>query len=219
MGRVSRRITFFREIKFWEFIYLNYFCRKIIRKGKGKIIPYKNAIIDLEEHSKICVYEKDIYIGTDRLKKSKTETFLRLRQGAVWEAKGGCDISYGVTIEILNNAVLYSEYFTMNSFSTLVAAKHIVLGNDVMIARNAIIFDSDFHAIEYLGENTKHSEDVMIGDHVWVGVNSVILKGVTVNEGSIIAADTVVMKDVESNVMVGNERKICLLKDNVKWSR
>ena len=63
----------------------------------------------------------------------------------------------------------------MNSFSILVSAKKIILGEDVMIARNAVVFDSDFHVIKYDENQAEHSETVSIGDHVWIGANANIL--------------------------------------------
>ena len=136
----------------------------------------------------------------------------------MWDAKKGCEISYGSTIEILKNAELESKYFTMNNFSTLVSAKKIILGEDVMIARNAVVFDSDFHVIEYDENQAEYSETVSIGDHVWIGANAIILKGYSWKR-SIIAANTVVTKNVEQGVMVGNEKKLCVLKENVRWRR
>ena len=88
-----------------------------------------------------------------------------------------------------------------------------------MIARNAVVFDSDFHVIEYDENQAEYSETVSIGDQVWIGANAIILKGVIVGNGSIIAANTVVTKNVEQGVMVGNEKKLCVLKENVRWRR
>lgn len=219
MSRLSEKIDFIKSIDLFQYIYLNYFSLNIIHKGHGKIIPYKHAVIDLEEKSKICIGENDIHVGMNKLRKSKTETYIRLRSGAKWNAEGGCEISYGSTIEILRDAVIDSEYFTMNSFSTVLAARHIVLGNDVMIARKVTVFDSDFHGIEYEGQAIESSKTVKIGNHVWIGVNSMILKGVTIGDGSIISANTLVTKDVEEGILIGNESQIYVLKENVKWNR
>jgi acetyltransferase-like isoleucine patch superfamily enzyme len=46
-------------------------------------------------------------------------------------------------------------------------------------------------------------EEIVIGNNVWIGCNSVILKGVTVGEGAVIAAGSVVTKDVLTNTIVG----------------
>lgn len=216
---------FYSKLRFWmsiqirNYLYLNYFCKNIIRRGNGKIIPYKGAVIDLEIDSKIYIQNENLEIGTNKLKDSKTETYLRLRQGAVWMADGGCEIAYGSTIEILHNSKLKSGYFTMNSFSTLIAKEEIELGNDVMIARRAIIFDSDFHPIEYSGKKSEYTKKVKIGDHVWIGSNAMILKGVTIGERSIVSANTLVTKEVMEGTLVGNLENLSVLKKDVNWKR
>lgn len=66
-----------------------------------------------------------------------------------------------------------------------------------MIARNVIIFDSDFHAIQYGEEKEEYSKPVKIGNHVWIAAKSMILKGVEIEEGSVISANTVVTKKLK----------------------
>ncbi len=47
------------------------------------------------------------------------------------------------------------------------------------------------------------SAPIKIGDNVWIGANSVILKGVTIGNNAIIAAGSIVTKDVPANAIVG----------------
>ena len=47
------------------------------------------------------------------------------------------------------------------------------------------------------------SKPIILGSNVWIGTNSLIMKGVTIGENSIVAAQSVVTKDVPSNVIVG----------------
>lgn len=208
-----------REIDIKKYFYLNYFCKNIIRQGTGKIMPYKNTLIDLAKTSKIYIKDGNLEIGVNKLKGSRAETYIRLREGAVWKAQDYCEISYGSTIEILKEASLESQYFTMNSFSTIVVGESVTIEKDVMIARNVIIFDSDFHAVQYGEEKVEHSKPVKIGNHVWIAANSMILKGVEIEEGSVISANTVVTKNVKGNILIGNKRDLSIFKENVKWSR
>lgn len=104
--------------------------------------------------------------------------------------------------------------------SRIWCAKNVTIGNRVLIAHNVNIFDTATHPIdketryehekivkEYgLPRNLYHDiseEAVIIHDDVWIGCNSVILKGVEIGEGSIVAASSVVTKDVPPNVIVG----------------
>ena len=98
MEKIKRKIQNLKKIRLFSYIYLNHFCSRIERNGKGRIIPYKNAVINLEKGSQIRIEDENICIGVNKLKKSKTETYVRLRENAVWDAKKGCEISYGSTI-------------------------------------------------------------------------------------------------------------------------
>lgn len=102
----------------------------------------------------------------------------------------------------------------------------ITIGDRVLIAHNVNIFDTTTHPIDkkvrYEHENlvkatgmpiekfdTIYESPVIIEDDVWIGCNCVILKGVTIGEGAIVSAGSVVTKDVPANTMVaGNPAKI-----------
>jgi acetyltransferase-like isoleucine patch superfamily enzyme len=83
-----------------------------------------------------------------------------------------------------------------------------------MIAENVVIRDSDNHQI--LGNNCRMTQPIIIGNHVWVGMNATILKGVTIGDGAIIAAGSIVTKDVKANTLVGGV-PARILKENVEW--
>ena len=211
------RIRFLiQSVNFFKYLHLNYFCKAVKRCGKGKIIPYKNAVIDLEPGSCIILEDQDLQIGTNKLRGSQTETYLRLRAGATWNATEGCSISYGATLEILQNAVLTSDYFTMNSFSVIIVAENITLGHDVMIARNVVVYDSDFHAID---KSHPASSPVTIGDHVWIATNATVLKGVSIGNGAMIAANTLITENVIDGAMVAGKQECIVIKDNIHWRR
>ena len=48
-----------------------------------------------------------------------------------------------------------------------------------------------------------HPAPIVLGKNVWIGSNSTILQGVTIGDGAIIAAGSVVTKDVAANTIVG----------------
>ena len=86
----------------------------------------------------------------------------------------------------------------------------ITLGNKIMFGPNVTIMGGDhntsvvgsymFDVKEKLAEN---DEPVVIEDDVWVACNVVILKGVTIGRGAVIAAGSVVIKSVEPYSIVG----------------
>jgi acetyltransferase-like isoleucine patch superfamily enzyme len=64
------------------------------------------------------------------------------------------------------------------------------------------VLDNDFHAITVDGTQQPSKASVVIGDRVWVGTRAVILKGVTIGDGAIVAAGAVVTKDVPPGAIV-----------------
>ena len=60
----------------------------------------------------------------------------------------------------------------------------------------AVIRDDDQHTICVEGEEKQKVQPITIGKHVWIGQNAMVLKGVTIGDGAVIAAGAVVTKDV-----------------------
>lgn len=98
----------------------------------------------------------------------------------------------------------------------IAAISHIRIGNHVMVGPDVVIRGGN-HRTDVVGEymiNIKdklpeNDRDVVIEDDVWIGCNAIILSGVTIGEGSIIGAGSIVTKDVPPyTVLVGvSERK------------
>ncbi|GAB3823435.1 acyltransferase [Hymenobacter jeollabukensis] len=77
------------------------------------------------------------------------------------------------------------------------------IGNGVMMGANAFVADTDFHP---LGTDSRRfnfdnirSRPVVIEDNVFIGMNSIILKGVTIGRNAVIGAGSVVTRDVPAN--------------------
>lgn len=79
------------------------------------------------------------------------------------------------------------------------------------------IMDTDFHDVQELDGSIRSQEaPVRIGRHALVGARSTILKGVTIGEGAVVAAGSVVTRDVPSNAIVaGNPAR--LVRDIAHW--
>ena len=80
-----------------------------------------------------------------------------------------------------------------------------------MIGPNTIIIDHDGHQAwppEARWTNSGLSKEIVIENDVWIGMNCMILKGVRIGSGSIIAAGSIVIHDVEANSLyAGNPAK------------
>ena len=105
----------------------------------------------------------------------------------------------------------------MNTGSVLIAAKKISLGQDVMVGRNVVVYDSDHHAIRNIeGQTTNPDAPVSIGDHVWLATNATVLKGTSIGSGSIISANSVAHGNVPANSLYKAES---IRESYGSWSR
>jgi len=94
------------------------------------------------------------------------------------------------------------------SNSAIIATTSVKIGNNVMIGGNVKIYDTDFHWIE-AGKRMEQpggmSQSVIIEDEVFIGAHSIILKGVTIGQNSVIGAGSVVAKNIPDNeIWAGN---------------
>lgn len=86
-------------------------------------------------------------------------------------------------------------------------AREIVIGDNVLIGANCLIMDSDDHPVRpasRLAYEPVAADDVApvrIGNNVWLGSYATILKGVAIADNSVIAAHSVVTKNVEGNTV------------------
>ena len=98
--------------------------------------------------------------------------------------------------------------------------RKVSIGKDCMFAWGVVIRTSDSHAI--FDTKTRKiinlSKDINLDDHIWAGQGALILKGVVLESGSVIAARSIVTKEFpRSSLIAGSPAKI--IKGNVSWTR
>jgi acetyltransferase-like isoleucine patch superfamily enzyme len=100
--------------------------------------------------------------------------------------------------------------FSGFSGTVIAAAGSIRIGSNVLCGANTTITDFDWHGIEpELRNSSPAPEPVVIEDNVWLGLNSIVLKGVRIGKNSVIGANSVVTKDIPPNVIAaGNPCRV-----------
>lgn len=109
-----------------------------------------------------------------------------------------CFISAGRDAE-----VVIGDYVGMSG-AVVSAKKKIIIGSRVMFGANVVISDSDRHPLNKHARaagQMPENADIVIGDDVWLGMNVVVLKGVNIGEGTVVAANSVVSKSLPGNVV------------------
>lgn len=81
----------------------------------------------------------------------------------------------------------------------------IVMGEKCLLAPHVTITASNYGTVlgEYIMDQEKVEQDITIGSDVWFGANSVVLAGVTIGDGAVVAAGAVVRSDVPPGSIVG----------------
>jgi len=97
---------------------------------------------------------------------------------------------------------------TAMSGAVLYGRENITIGRNCLLGANSRIFTTDFHPLraqDRLARNTEaiSSAPVVLEDVVWIGADVIILKGVTIGRGSVIAAGSIVTKDIPPGVLAG----------------
>jgi acetyltransferase-like isoleucine patch superfamily enzyme len=112
-----------------------------------------------------------------------------------------CQFFTGVRLEIGEHGVIEIGNGTyLNRNTVIIANSHVKIGRDCRISWDVVIMDSDQHSIP-----GRISEDkpVVIESDVWIGCRCIILKGVHIGRSAVIAAGSVVTKDVPAGAVVG----------------
>jgi acetyltransferase-like isoleucine patch superfamily enzyme len=134
--------------------------------------------------------------------------------------KGTAHIGQGSKISVgINGTLQFGNNFRITAQSTIIAYKEIVFGDNTLVSWNNLIMDTDFHSIKDLnGELLNPDKEIVIGNNVWIGCNCLILKGANVGDGSVVAANSFVNKNLESNNSIIGGNPLSIIKENIIWN-
>lgn len=97
--------------------------------------------------------------------------------------------------------LLIGDDVFVNQGVVLSASARIVVGNRVLIGPGCTVIDNDFHGLVDRNDPPP-SEPITIGDDVWLGTRCLVLRGVTIGAGAVVAAGAVVTQDVPPRTLV-----------------
>ena len=214
--RLKKAVCLCRSINVWQTLRL-YYSQPHPRSAQLHVC--KKSQIHIAPKAKICLGPNAILefsMMEDPFCQVRPSRLI-LRENSKLICNGHIQTFEAVKIECLPNAVVEIGNMTyINHDSEIRCREHITIGNNVSIAYNVLIQDSDYHTIfDENGAPKPQTIPIEIKDNVWIGANVIILKGVTIGEGSVVAAGSVITKSVPAHSLVGgNPARV--IKQNIK---
>ena len=179
------------------------------------LLPTGNFYYSMGKGATININKGCLTLNKRMSKPDPSIGVLKMKKNAQINVSEGFSIFSGHHIALTENAKLNLGSGYINYNVKIRCFKEITIGHDVAISENVTIWDSDAHAI--VGKEDKMTQPIHIGNHVWIGNNVTILKGVTIGDGAIIAAGSLVNKNIPKGCLAaGVPAKV--IKENVKWN-
>ncbi len=185
-----------RELKYisiFKTFYYN-FISPHVKKTKGGIIIYKRCKLYFEKGAEIYVRNGILYLG--RCYGGSGESLIRLQENSRFIVNGKTIIEYGADVLLKPYAqfiIQGDNYF--NCRLMIRCNKMIEIGENGYVASGVEIHDSDGHKLNGI----INEKEVVIGKHVWICSNVEVLKGVTIGNGTVIGAKSLVTTDIDEN--------------------
>ncbi len=163
--------------------------------------------IGIDEGSDGLIYERRNFFGCDQLSQISFS--------------GNCTLAEGVSLKAIDGGILrIGNNVSFNLHNTVLCKKRIIIGNNVMTGWNVLMSDGDGHSLyNKNGELRNNKMPIVIGDNVWLGANSTLLKGSTIYEGAIVGYGSVVNRAFpESNVILAGAPAKIVARD-IFWEK
>jgi acetyltransferase-like isoleucine patch superfamily enzyme len=125
---------------------------------------------------------------------------IRIRNGGKISIGSNCEILDGVIISTYGGDIAIGNNCSINPYTMIFGTGGVKIGNNVLIAAQVMIVpvNHNFNKRDIpISEQGHNAKGIVIEDDVWIAHGCSILDGVTIGEGAIIAAGSVVNKNVE----------------------
>lgn len=191
-------------------IFTNVRYRSLIN-GPGRITLGCEDWLKFDKKSKLVLHNS-LTLNANRMGKNGRSSILRMDENSVLECHG-FSFMYGADIILFKDSHLaLGKGSFINSDCKIRCHKEITIGEGCAISHDFTVMDSDAHELD----GSRNTNPVHIGNHVWIGTRVTILNGVNVGDGAVIAAGSLVTKDVPAGSLVGGV-PAKVIKEKVEW--
>lgn len=174
---------------------------------KGKLVfdcPLKTGVLQIGKHS----------LG-----------FLDMRNClTIWNIAGVLHIGgktmigQGCCVEVGENVtMILGRNFNVTGRSVILCSNRIIFGYECLLSWDLLIMDTDWHQVISTVDNRilNSSKPINVGNHVWIGCRSTILKGVNIADNVIVAANSTISRSIDKEFVAVNSNGV--LKEGVNW--
>lgn len=125
---------------------------------------------------------------------SNVTTRLMVKKGGKIVFKGSAHIGKGSKICIEEKAYLeLGDNFAISANSSILCYKKIIFGRNIQFSWDCLVMDSDAHQIYYNNVIINPDKNIVFGNSIWIACNSIILKGVELDDNCVIGAGSVLL--------------------------
>lgn len=208
ISKLKKYTEILLSINWWQTLWLYWRIKKprsssIRVLHRSVLALHPTARIMMDEHASLEVNRQD-YAG-DAGRRCR----MTMLANSNMSISGHVTFHAGTTILLHEGAALSIGNHTYLNGANIDCSYDMHIGNYCAIADGVRILDNSFHSLCSRG-------GVKIGNKVWIATNAMVLPGVAIGDGAIVAAGAVVTKDVPPRCMVaGVPAKI--VKENVEW--
>lgn len=141
------------------------------------------------------------------------KTIIEVNRGGKIQIGSHTSLRSGCKIVARENAkVCIGDRVSINYNCIITAYKEIEVGEGTIIGPNVCIYDQD-HAFENesnIHDNKYNMDSIVIGQNVWIGANSIILRGTTIGDGCVIGAGSIVKGKIAKNQLLVQKKETTL---------
>lgn len=145
------------------------------------------------------------------------KSYLSIANGARIVFKGRAKLSSGISIRIDAGEVIIGDDAFFNANCMMRCTNRIIFGKELLVGWNVSFITDDGHSYFIDSQQQEKEKPIVIGNHVWIASDTKISKGGCIDDGCVVAQNTLVNKPFkDKNVLIGGI-PARVLKKNVSW--
>lgn len=154
------------------------------------------------------LFHFNAFIGLRLMKMVYKLWGIKLEFGTKVTYRKGFSLIIGNKGEVkIGDKVFFNNYCSLNALESITIGKGTIFGENIKVYDHNHCYKDRTRLIKEQGYT---SAPIHIGEHCWIGSNTIILKGVTIGNNVVVGANCVIYKDVPSDCIVINKQNLVI---------